>query len=106
MMLQQTEPEDYVIATGKQYSIKFFVKKVLDKLDIKVKWSGKGIKEKAKDNNGRVIIECSKKYFRPTEVDSLLGNPAKARKKLKWKAKTSIDKLIDEMIEYEMQNLR
>jgi GDPmannose 4,6-dehydratase len=103
MMLQQRVPEDYVIATGKQYSIKFFITKVLHKLDMKAKWIGKGIHEKAKDKNGKVIIECSKKYFRPTEVDSLLGNPTKAKKKLKWKATTSIDQLIDEMIDYEIQ---
>ena len=105
-MLQQKKPEDYVIATGKQYSIKFFVEKVLKKLKIKYKWIGKGIKEKAINDKGKVIIECSKKYFRPSEVDSLLGNPEKARKKLNWKAKTTIDQLIDEMIAYEVENFR
>ena len=105
-MLQQKKPEDYVIATGKQYSIKFFVEKVLKKLKIKYKWIGKGIKEKAINDKGKVIIECSKKYFRPSEVDSLLGNPEKARKKLNWKAKTTIDQLIDEMIAYEIDNFR
>ena len=104
LMLQQKEPDDFVIATGKQYSIKFFINKVLSKLDIKVKWVGKGINEKAINRKGKVIIECSKKYFRPTEVDTLLGNPAKAQKKLKWKAKTSINQLIQEMIEYEIDN--
>ena len=57
-------------------------------------------------DKGKVIIECSKKYFRPSEVDSLLGNPEKARKKLNWKAKTTIDQLIDEMIAYEIDNFR
>ena len=105
-MLQQKNPEDFVIATGKQFSIKHFINKVLVKLNMKIEWSGKGVNEKGKDKNGKTIIECSKKYFRPSEVDTLLGNPSKARKKLKWKAKTSLDQLIHEMIKYEIDSLK
>ena len=106
LMLQQKNPEDFVIATGKQFSIKHFINKVLDKLNMKIKWSGKGVNEKGKDKNGKTIIECSKKYFRPSEVDTLLGNPSKARKKLKWKSRTSLDQLINEMVKYEIDSLK
>ena len=105
LMLQEKKAEDFVIATGKQYSIKFFINKVLTKLKIKVKWVGKGVNEKAIDKNNKIIIECSKKYFRPTEVDTLLGDPRKAKKILKWKAKISITQLIDEMIDYEIKKI-
>ncbi len=105
LMLQQKKPEDFVISSGKHYSIKYFLTKVLNKLDIKVKWIGKGINEKAIDQKKNIIIECSKKYFRPTEVDNLLGNSSKAKKILKWKPKTSLNKLIDEMIEFEINLL-
>jgi GDPmannose 4,6-dehydratase len=104
LMLQQKNPEDFVISTGKQYSIKYFVNVVLKKLKIDVKWIGKGINEKAIDSNNNIIVECSKKYFRPTEVDTLLGNSNKAKKILKWTSKTSIIELIDDMIEYELKN--
>jgi len=104
LMLQQKQPDDFVIATGKQYSIKHFLNIVLKKLDIEVKWKGKGINEKALDKKNNIIIECSKKYFRPSEVDSLLGDASKAKKKLKWFPKTSLNQLIDEMIDYELEN--
>ena len=104
LMLQQKKADDFVIATGKQYSIKYFVNKVLDKLKIRVKWVGSGVNEKAIDKNDNVIIECSKKYFRPSEVETLLGNANKAKKILKWKPKTTISQLIDEMIKYEIDN--
>ena len=83
---------DYVISTGKQYSVKQFVDFVAKKLKMKIIWFGKEIKEVGKWQN-RTIIVCNKKYLRPSEVDSLLGNSAKARKELKWKPKISMDKL-------------
>ncbi len=98
LMLQQKKPNDYVISTGKQYSVKQFVDFVAKKLKMKIIWSGKGIKEVGKWQN-RTIIVCNKKYLRPSEVDSLLGNSVKARKELNWKPKISIDKLVQEMIE-------
>ena len=67
--------------------------------------NNKGVNEKAIDKNNKIIIECSKRYFRPTEVDTLLGDPRKAKKKLKWKAKISITQLIDEMIDYEIKKI-
>ena len=104
-ILQQKKPDDFVIATGQNYTIKEFINIVSKKLDQKIKWIGKGINEKAINNNGEIIIECKKKYFRPLEVDTLLGNSAKARKILNWKPKHNIYSLIDEMISYEIKKL-
>jgi len=104
-MLQLSKPNDFIIATGKQYSIKQFLNIVLKELDIKIKWKGEGINQKAYDKKGRCIISCNKKYFRPTEVDSLLGNPAKAKKFLKWKPKYKILDMVREMIKEEFKNI-
>ena len=100
-MLQQKKPEDFVIATGKQYTVKQFINLVCKELEIKIKWKGKGLKEKAYDDTGKVIIKIDKNYFRPTEVDSLLGDASKARRILNWKPKMNIDDLIKDMIEHE-----
>ena len=101
-MLQQKKPNDYVIATGKTFTIKEFVNKASNKIGFKIKWVGKGIKEKAINiENGKVLIECKNRYFRPVEVDYLKGNAQRAKKILKWRPKISIDKLIDEMIKHE-----
>ena len=104
-ILQQKEPDDYVIATGKQYSIKQFVNLTAKKLKMKIVWKGKGIKEKGFDENGKSIIECDKNYLRPLDVNTLLGDARKARAKLKWKPKEDINSLIDEMIDSEYQSL-
>ncbi len=103
-MLQKKIPEDYVIATGKQYSVKEFVNLVLKELKIKFFWKGKGIKTKCYDSEGNCIVECDKAYYRPLEVDTLLGNSNKARKKLNWKPKTTIKMLIKEMVDFELKN--
>ena len=104
-MLQQKKPGDYVIATGKQYSIKQFINFTAKKLDMKIIWKGKGIKEKAFNQKGNSIIECDKNYFRPLDVNTLLGDARKARKILKWKPSVNIDTLIDEMIVEEYKSL-
>ena len=104
-ILQQKNPDDYVIATGVQYSIKQFINITAKKLNMRLVWKGKGIKEKAYDQNGKSIIECDKNYFRPLDVNTLLGDARKARKQLKWKPKEDINSLIDEMIESEYQLL-
>lgn len=100
LMLQQNKPDDYVIATGKQYTVKNFINLVCKKLKINLKWKGKGLKEIGywKD---KPIIKIDPKYFRPTEVNSLLGSSNKARRVLKWKTKYDINMLIDEMITHE-----
>jgi len=103
-MLQQKKPNDYVIATGKQYSIKDFINMTAKKLKLKIKWRGKGLKEKGYDSFGKPIIECDKNYFRPLDVNTLLGDARKARKELKWKPTININSLIEEMIESEYLN--
>ena len=104
-MLQQKKPGDYVIATGKQYSIKQFINLTAKKLEMKITWKGKGIEEKAYDQKNNSIIECDKTYFRPLDVNTLLGDARKARKILKWKPVANIDTLIDEMILEEYKSL-
>ncbi len=106
-ILQQKKPDDYVIATGKQYSIRKFVKLVSEKLDMNIKWAGKGLKEKGYDQRSKkIVIEVDKNYFRPLDVNTLLGNSAKARKKLKWFPKFNLDSLINEMILEEKKLLK
>ena len=102
-ILQQNKPDDYVIATGVQYSVKEFINLTAKKLNLKIKWMGSGINEKAYNNKGYPIIECDKNYFRPLDVNTLLGDSKKARKKLNWKPKTNLSSLIDEMIKSEYQ---
>ena len=103
-MLQRKTPNDYVIATGKQYSVKDFVDLVLKELKIKYYWRGKGINTKCYDKTGNCIIECDKAYYRPLEVDTLLGNPKKAKKDLNWRPKYSIKDLVKEMVKFEISN--
>jgi GDPmannose 4,6-dehydratase len=100
-MMQQKKPDDYVIATGKQYTVKQFINLTAKLLKLKINWKGKGINEKAYSKDGKVIIEIDKKYFRPTEVNSLLGSSIKARRILKWKPKMNLEMLIKDMIRYE-----
>ena len=102
-MMQQKKPKDYVISTGKQYSVKQFVNLVLRELNIKYFWKGKGIKSKCYNDKGKCIIECDKTYIRPLEVDTLLGNSNKAKKELKWKPKVSINQLVKEMVNFEVK---
>ena len=104
-MLQRNTPNDYVIATGKQYSVKQFVNLVLKELKIKYYWKGKGIKAKCFIESGKCIVACDKEYFRPLEVDTLLGNPKKAKKELNWKIKTNINQLVKDMVSSELKTL-
>jgi len=104
-MLQKKTPSDYVIATGKQYTVKQFVNLVLKELNIKFKWRGNGVNEKCYDEKGNCIIACDKEYFRPLEVDTLLGNSKKAKRELKWKPKTSIKQLVKEMVSSDLKKI-
>ncbi len=106
LMLQQKKPQDFVIATGYQYSVKEFIEMTAKELKIRIFWKGKGINQKGYDQNGKLIISCNKKYLRPSEVDNLVGDSSKARKKLKWVPKIGINKLIKEMIKEEFKNLK
>ena len=99
-MLQRKKPDDYVIATGQQYSVKEFINFTAKELGIIIQWKGRGINEKGYWKN-KCIIEIDKEYFRPTEVNSLKGDSSKARKTLGWKPNTNIKSLIKEMIEFE-----
>ena len=104
-MLQKKKPQDYVISTGKQYSVKDFINLSLKELNIIYYWKGQGINEKCYNDKGDCIIECDKEYFRPLEVDTLLGNSSKARKELNWKPKFNITDLVKEMVKTEIKNL-
>ena len=105
-MLQQKKASDFVIATGKTFTIKEFVNKAVKRIGFKIKWIGKGINEKAVNvENKKVLIECKKRYFRPVEVDYLKGDASKARRLLKWSPKIALEDLIDEMIDHELENL-
>ena len=104
-ILQQKKPDDYVIATGVQYSVKDFINIVAKELKIKILWKGKGINEKAFNEKGKIIIECDKNYFRPLDVNTLLGDSSKARRVLKWKPKIKINELAKEMVIKELQRL-
>ena len=104
-ILQYKKPDDFIIATGKQYSIKQFINLVAEKLKMQIIWKGKGLNEKGYNNKKEPIIECDKNYFRPLDVNTLLGDSSKAKKLLKWKPKINIKMLIDEMIEFELKNI-
>jgi GDPmannose 4,6-dehydratase len=103
MMLQQEVPEDFVIATGMQYSVREFIERAANILGITIHWSGDGLDEKGYDQNGKLIIEVDPRYFRPTEVETLLGDASKARKKLGWSAKISFTDLVEEMVSEDLR---
>ena len=102
LILQQKKPEDFVIATGKQHSVRDFINECAKNLDMQISWQGKGKEEKGLIN-GKTIIQIDPKYFRPAEVETLLGDPRKAKKKLNWFPKISFEKLVKEMIEADLK---
>jgi len=105
-MLQQKKPQDFIIASGKQHSVKEFVNLVLNELKIKYFWIGKGFSSKCYIKaNKKLIVQCDKSYFRPLEVDTLLGSPKKAKKILNWKPKYNINSLVKEMVREELKFL-
>ena len=98
LMLQQKKPEDFVIATGKQYSVRDFINEAAKNLDMKIEWRGSGLEEVGCLNDKDVVV-IDKKYFRPTEVETLLGDATKAKEKLNWSPKISFEKLVEEMVD-------
>ncbi len=107
LMLQQPEPEDFVIATGEQHSVREFVTRAAQRLGIDVEWRGHGVDEQGIDRlSGAVIVKVDPRYFRPTEVETLLGDPTKARMKLGWKPELSFETLVQEMVAEDLQLAR
>jgi GDPmannose 4,6-dehydratase len=103
LMLQQDEPEDYVIATGIQYSVRDFVAAAAAELGIEVDWKGDGVDERGYDQQGRCIVSVDPRYFRPTEVETLLGDASKARAKLGWTPKITFEELVREMVREDLR---
>jgi GDPmannose 4,6-dehydratase len=102
-MLQQSVPEDFVIATGKQFSVRDFVVAASSLLDMKIEWQGDGVHEVGIDaKSGRKLVQVDPRYFRPAEVDTLLGDATKARQKLGWTAEVSFPELVAEMVESDL----
>ncbi len=106
LMLQQKEAVDYVIATGVQHSVREFVQRCADLLEMPLTWVGEGVDEKALGAEGRVIVAVDPRYFRPTEVETLLGDASKAQRELGWTPKTSFDELVREMVECDLDASR
>ena len=104
LMLQQERPQDYVIATGEQYSVREFVQRCAKLLEMDLTWSGSGIDEKAVDKEGKVVIAVDPRYFRPAEVETLLGDASKAKRELGWTPRTSFDELVREMVEADLKS--
>jgi len=107
MMLQQDEPDDYVLATGEKHSVREFVERAFDHVGRRIAWRGAGVKETGIDaKSGQILVEIDPRYFRPTEVDLLLGDPKKAHQKLGWRHKTSFADLVKEMVTGDRKQVR
>jgi GDPmannose 4,6-dehydratase len=104
LMLQQTKPEDYVIATGIQHSVRDFINAAADELGMKITWQGNGVDETGSDQSGKVIVKVDPRYFRPTEVETLLGDPTKAHQKLGWKPRITFKELVAEMVREDLKS--
>lgn len=107
LMLQQDEPDDYVIATGEQHSVREFCEHAFRYIGVELEWQGQGVDEKGIDRKtGRVLVEVDPRYFRPTEVDTLLGDPSKAREKLGWVPRTTFEELVEEMMRADLEEAK
>jgi GDPmannose 4,6-dehydratase len=117
MMLQQDEPRDYVIATGVQFSVRDFIEKAAARLGIALKWRGSGVDEEGvvagiegSDapalREGQTIVRIDPRYFRPSEVDALIGDASRAKKELGWSPEITIDEMIDEMVAHDLDSAR
>jgi GDPmannose 4,6-dehydratase len=103
-MLQQQEPRDYVIATGEQHSVREFVRLAASFLDMDIAWDGAGGEEKGTDKQGNVIVAVDPRYYRPTEVETLLGDASKAQRELGWKPRITFRELVKEMVEEDLKS--
>jgi GDPmannose 4,6-dehydratase len=107
LMLQQAVPDDYVLATGETHSVREFVEKAFAHVGRRIEWHGSGSEEKGLEaGTGRALVEIDSRYFRPTEVDFLCGDPSKARAKLGWSHKVSFDALVREMVDSDLEAVR
>jgi GDPmannose 4,6-dehydratase len=107
LMLQQDAPEDYVIATGEQHSVREFVELAATELGMRLRWEGEGVEEKGFDRKtGHCVVGIDPRYFRPTEVDTLLGDATKAREQLGWAPSTSFEQLVKEMVQEDLEHAR
>ena len=106
LMLQQQTPQDYVIATGEQHSVREFVNVAAAELDMPLKWKGAGLEEQAVNDRGEIVVRVDPRYFRPSEVDTLLGNPEKARRELGWTPRTTFRELVTEMVAEDLKLAR
>jgi GDPmannose 4,6-dehydratase len=107
LIVQQPEPDDYVLATGEMHSVREFVEKAFARVDKRIEWKGQGADERGIDaRSGRVLVEIDPRYFRPTEVDVLQGDPSKARQKLGWRHTVTFDQLVEEMVDADMETVR
>jgi GDPmannose 4,6-dehydratase len=102
-MLQQDAPEDFVIATGRQYSVREFVNAAAEEMGISLTWRGLGLAEKAFDARGKCVVAVDPRYFRPAEVEALVGDASKAQAKLGWKPKVTFRELVSEMVASDLQ---
>jgi GDPmannose 4,6-dehydratase len=107
LIVQQPEPDDYVLATGESHSIREFVEKAFARVGRRIEWKGTGVAERGVDAaSGKVLVEIDPRYFRPTEVESLIGDASKARRKLGWHHKVSFDQLVEEMVDADLKAVR
>jgi GDPmannose 4,6-dehydratase len=107
IILQQPEPGDYILATGKQYSVREFCELAFKEVGIDLEWKGQGVEEKGIDKKtGKIIIEVDPKYFRLAEVESLLGDPAKTREKLGWQPKITLPEMVKEMVASDLEQAK
>jgi len=104
LMLQQKEPQDFIIATGENHTVREFVERAFQRVSINIMWKGKDVNEKGIDKKtGKILVRVNPRYFRPAEVDELLGDPSSARKKLGWKPKTRFNELVNIMVDYDLK---
>jgi len=106
LMLQQDQPDDYVVASGKSHTVREFAEMAFRAVDIDIVWEGEGVNEKGRDaKTGRVLVEVSPEFFRPAEVEALIGDASKAREKLGWTPKTSLEELVQIMVEADLKRV-